>query len=125
MAANLEALTVLAVLRDGQRPATAAEQQTLARWSSWGAVPQIFDEGRSEWAAARDQLRGLLDDDAYAAARRTTINAHYTDPAYVREMWAAVARLGFDSGHVLEPGAGSGTFIGLAPPGAQVTGHRA
>ncbi|HEY5318059.1 MAG TPA: methyltransferase domain-containing protein, partial [Solirubrobacteraceae bacterium] len=64
----------------------------------------------------------MLDADAYAAARRTTINAHYTDPQTAREMWRAVTELGFTGGRVLEPGAGSGVFIGLAPPGAEVTG---
>ena len=70
----------------------------------------------------REQLRELVDSDAFAAARRTTINAHFTDPAYVRAIWRAVEDLGFDGGRVLEPGAGAGTFIGLAPAGAQMTG---
>lgn len=122
MAANLAALRTVAALAAGQRPAGPAEQQVLARWSSWGAVPQIFDESRPEWQAEREQLRGLLDDDAYAAARRTTINAHYTDPAYVREVWDALDRLGFDGGRVLEPGVGAGTFVGMAPDTAEMTG---
>lgn len=115
-------MRVLATLSDQERDATAPEQQVLARWSSWGAVPEIFDDARGEWAAEREQLRVLLDDSAYAAARRTTINAHYTDPAYVREMWSALEDLGFSGGLVLEPGAGAGTFIGLAPRGAEMTG---
>ncbi|MFC5931693.1 helicase [Cryobacterium melibiosiphilum] len=94
----------------------------LARWSSWGAVPDVFDEYKDSWASERTELKSLLSDDAYAEARRTTINAHYTDPAYVREIWAALTDLGFDGGQVLEPGAGSGTFIGLAPEGARMTG---
>jgi len=109
-------------LQAEQREASREEQQLLARWSGWGAVPEIFDEQRSEWAREREQLRQLLDERAYAAARRTTINAHYTDPAYVQAIWRAVQDLGFQDGLVLEPGAGAGTFIGLAPPGAQMTG---
>lgn len=108
-------------MRD-QRPATAAEQQVLALWSSWGAVPEIFDEDRAEWREQRERLREVLDPATYQAARRTTINAHYTDPAYVRAIWRAVQDLGFDGGRVLEPGAGAGTFIGMAPSGAELTG---
>ncbi|MGI8590039.1 MAG: methyltransferase domain-containing protein, partial [Nakamurella sp.] len=94
----------------------------LAAWSSWGAIPQIFDESRDDWAAERAELRSLLSDTEWAAASRTTINAHYTDPAIVSAMWTAVGRLGLAEGQVLEPGAGSGTFIGLAPEGLRMTG---
>lgn len=103
-------------------PASAEEQQILARWSSWGAVPQVFDERNEDWAAERAQLRSLFDDDAYAAARRTTINAHYTDVGYARAMWSTLQALGFEGGRVLEPGSGAGTFIGLAPDEARMVG---
>ena len=109
-------------LTEEQRPASDGEQRVLARWGSWGAVPELFDERREEWASARAQLRGLLDDDAYAAARRTTINAHYTDPAIAMEIWRVVQDLGFSAGRVLEPGCGAGVFLSLAPEGAQLTG---
>jgi len=65
------------------QPITAVQQQILARWSSWGAVPQIFDEDRDDWRPAREQLRQRLTAEEYTAARRTTINAHYTDPMEV------------------------------------------
>lgn len=94
----------------------------LAAWSSWGAIPQVFDESRDDWAAERAELRSLLSESEWAAASRTTINAHYTDPAIVSAMWAAAGRLGLTDGQVLEPGAGSGTFIGLAPAGIRMTG---
>lgn len=84
--------------------ATLDEQAVLARWSSWGAVPSIFDESRDDHAAERAELRSLLTDQEYSAARRSTVNAHYTDPAYVAAMWKALADLGFDGGRVLEPG---------------------
>lgn len=112
----------MATLQAEARAATADELQVLARWSSWGAVPGVFDESKPEWAAVREQLRELLDDDAYAAARRTTINAHYTDPAVVEQVWQVVTDLGFTGGRVLEPGCGSGTFLGLAPAGADMVG---
>lgn len=94
----------------------------LARWSSWGAIPEVFDDRKEDWAGEREQLQHVLTETELAAARRTTINAHYTDPAYVQAMWAALGRLGFDSGRVLEPGSGAGTFIGLAPTGVEMTG---
>lgn len=94
----------------------------LARWSSWGAIPNVFDSNDAEWETERAELRGLLDDREWQQAERTTINAHYTDPIMVRQMWAALMNLGFTEGTVLEPGCGSGTFIGMAPPDARVTG---
>lgn len=118
-AANLAALRVLGEL-DG--PATPAQREVLLGWSSWGALPAVFDETNTGWATEREQLRAILDDRAWDQARRTTINAHYTDPDYVAAVWAALTDLGFDGGDVLEPGCGSGTFIGLAPPSARMTG---
>ncbi len=85
-------------------------------------MPALFDEQVDRWETERRQLRAVLDESAYAAARRTTINAHYTDPAYVRPMWDLLSGLGFTEGEVLEPGCGAGTVIGLAPPGARMTG---
>jgi N12 class adenine-specific DNA methylase/SAM-dependent methyltransferase len=120
--ANLAALTILRTLHHDARPATAEEQRVLARWSGWGAVPEVFDDARPEFAWARDQLARLLSPAELAAARRTTINAHYTDAAMVKVIWDGAAKLGFLGGRVLEPGCGSGNFIGFAPAGAQVTG---
>ncbi|WP_433121983.1 DEAD/DEAH box helicase family protein [Micromonospora sp. CA-246542] len=125
--ANLAALRTLRTIQAENRPATAEEQAVLARWSGWGAVPGVF-EGRTEhrdyarFAAEREQLRQVLDEREYAAAERNSLNAHYTDAAYVRAIWDAVTALGFEDGDVLEPGCGSGTFIGLAPNGARLTG---
>lgn len=104
------------------RPATVDERQVLARWSSWGAIPQVFDDALPGWSTEYAELRSLFDDAAYGAARRTTINAHYTAPEITREMWSALEQLGFDGGVVLEPGCGSGTFIGTAPDGASMIG---
>ena len=82
----------------------------------------MFDERREEFAWARPQLAGLLTDKELAAAARSTLNAHYTDAALVQAIWTAARQLGFSGGQVLEPGCGSGNFIGFAPPGAQMTG---
>ncbi|MDA8298153.1 MAG: helicase [Actinomycetota bacterium] len=94
----------------------------LARWSSWGAIPDVFDQAKDDWTSERAELRGLLSDVEWDAAARTTINAHYTDPLIARQMWRALHDLGFRYGAVLEPGSGAGTFIGLAPEAAVMTG---
>ena len=123
--ANVAVLQVLEQLRAEQRPATAEEQATLARWGGWGGVPGVFDPkaaAYSRFANERSQLRELLTEDEWAAAARSTINAHYTDAAYVEAIWTAVERLGFRGGTVLEPGCGAGTFLGLAPEGAHTIG---
>ncbi|MGP0035800.1 MAG: methyltransferase domain-containing protein [Solirubrobacteraceae bacterium] len=122
MQANLEALRLLRVLEHEQRRATREEQEVLAAWSGWGAVPQLFDEQRDEWGQAREQLRELAGEHGYEAARRTTINAHYTDPRIAAAIWQAVTALGFTAGRVLEPGCGAGIFLGLAPAEAQLVG---
>ncbi|MFB7739364.1 SNF2-related protein [Streptomyces sp. NPDC056112] len=116
-----------------QRPAADQEQRTLARWSGWGALPVIFnprparaafdaddafERAVARWDAVgdlREQIRALLTEDEWAAARRNTINAHYTDADLVHSIWGAVRGLGFRGGRVLEPGSGSGNFIGFAP----------
>lgn len=120
--ANIDALHVLKNLERDSRPATADEQRTLAAWSSWGAAADVFDEAKPEWDQTRALLRTLLPDNEYLQARRTILNAHYTDPSYVAAIWDGVTQLGFTEGQVLEPGCGSGTFIGMAPAGAQMTG---
>jgi SAM-dependent methyltransferase len=103
-----------------RRSATRDEQQVLAGWS-WGAIPQVFEDN-STWDGIRERLRALLTDDELAAARTTVLNAHYTDPAVVRQIWRAVTELGFAGGRVLEPGCGSGNFIGHAPASAELVG---
>jgi SAM-dependent methyltransferase len=120
--ANLAALTTLRHIQNEHRPATAEEQRILAHWSGWGAVPEVFDDRRDEFTWARDQLTGLLTPSELAAAARNTLNAHYTDAALVQAMWSAAQQLGFHAGTVLEPGCGSGNFIGFAPPTAHMTG---
>ena len=123
-AANIAAVETLQTLEREGRAASADEQRILARWGGWGAqgLWQIFDEARDQYAEDRARLRDLLGDDGYAAAQRTIINAHYTNPELVREVWDGVTSLGFAGGEVLEPGCGSGTFIGMAPAGARMTG---
>ena len=104
------------------RPATPDEQLVLARWSGWGAVPEVFDARRPEYAWAREQLATLLSPQEMAAAARNTLNAHYTDAGIVQAVWSAQQSLGVTGGRVLEPGYGSGNFIGFAHAAAQMTG---
>lgn len=106
----------------GERPATADEQEILACWSGWGAVPEVFDRRNDTYATERDYLQTTLGPEAYRAAEASVLNAHYTDPAIAKAMWQAVQQAGFSAGRVLEPGCGSGTFIGLAPPEAVMVG---
>ncbi|MDN6332903.1 MAG: class I SAM-dependent methyltransferase, partial [Micrococcaceae bacterium] len=120
--ANLDALGLARVLDEEQRPATEQEQAVLAGWSSWGALPEVFDPRNDQWAEQREELRALLSEQEWDDAARTTLNAHYTSPLVAPELWRAMTSLGFTGGEVLEPGSGSGTFIGLAPPDARMTG---
>ena len=120
--ANVEVVRCLRRLDAEQRPATPAEQAVLARWSGWGAVPQMFDPADGRFAELRGELRGLLDADEWQAAARNTLNAHYTDASLVAAIWGGLGQLGFDSGRVLEPGCGAGVFLGLAPPQVEAVG---
>lgn len=121
---NIAAIRLVRELDEQGRDAEAWEQhEVLARWTSWGAVSAVFDDQPTgAFARFQDELQGLLSQDEWDAARRTTINAHYTDPAYVRAVWDGLTVAGFTGGHVLEPGCGSGIFLGTAPEGAQMTG---
>lgn len=123
--ANIAAIELVHTLRDAGRPATLPEQRTLAAWSGWGAIPQVFDPRADDFAAERAQLAGLLTPEQYRRAQASILNAHYTDPAVVSAVWDALGTAGFSGGPVLEPGCGSGTFIGHAPEGATVVGVEA
>ncbi len=110
-------LELLARLDDEGRTASPAEQAVLARWSGWGSLPEVFDDGADHGRSAA-RARELLAGQARSAAARTTLNAHYTDAALVRAIWSSLESAGFDQaagGRVLEPGCGAGTFIGFAP----------
>lgn len=124
--ANIEAVRLIRLLDEQGRAATAQEQSILAQWSGWGATPEVFDNRQrfaQEWEAEQAELRELLGDKGFGAARATTLNAHYTDPAVVHEMWRALQRAGLSEGAlIVEPGCGSGNFIGTAPAGVHMVG---
>lgn len=112
---NLEAIRVLKKLREEGRQATPAEQQVLARYVGWGGLPQAFDSKNKNWSKEVEQLRELLTEDEYSAARRSTQDAHYTSFEIVDSIWQAVKQFGFTGGKVLEPSVGTGNFIGIMP----------
>ncbi|QRI79237.1 MULTISPECIES: helicase-related protein [Rhodococcus] len=124
--ANIAALRLVRRLDEQQRPATAAEQAVLAQWSGWGAIPEVFDHRAkilAQWGDEHAELLDLLGDKGFAQARATTLNAHYTDPAIVAELWRAAARAGLPDGAlVLEPGCGAGHFVGIAPASVRMVG---
>ncbi|MEP6672014.1 MAG: DEAD/DEAH box helicase family protein, partial [Chthoniobacter sp.] len=99
-----------------RRSATDDEQRALVKYVGWGGIPQVFaDFGPPEWHEEREQLKRLLTPDDYAAARASTLNAHYTSPTVITGIYEAVERLGFAGGRVLEPALGVGHFFGLMP----------
>jgi|GEM_PF-1527659 len=121
--ANIAALETLQALENDSAYATADQQRVLAGWSSWGALPEVFDPTSLRVSEDnRDSLRDLLGEDGWQQAKATTLNAHYTDPAHTVAIWSALKQAGFDGGPVLEPGSGSGEFIGQAPESAQMVG---
>jgi N12 class adenine-specific DNA methylase len=123
--ANLAAIELVATLRNARRPATLPEQRILAAWSGWGAIPQLFDPHNEDYTTERTQLAGLLSAEQYRRAHSSILNAHYTDPAVVSVIWDALTAAGFSGGRVLEPGCGSGTFIGHAPEETSMVGVEA
>ena len=114
-ARNIEAIRTLFKLEEEHRGATAEEQQVLSRYVGWGGLSDAFDPGKDSWAKEYAELKGLLSEDEYAAARSSTLNAHYTSPTVIRGIYDAVERMGFRSGNILEPSMGVGNFFGMLP----------
>lgn len=119
--ANLEAIRVVRRLEESGAEATAQDRAALAQWTSWGAVPQIFDEADPRYSAERARLHEVLDAGEWKAASRTTLNAHYTAREYTDVMWQALAGLEFTGGQVLEPGCGAGAFLSGPPASVQLS----
>lgn len=114
-ARNIEAIKTLFQLEQEHRGATAEEQQVLSQYVGWGGLADAFDPNKDEWAKEYTELKGLLSEDEYAAARSSTLNAHYTSPTVIRGIYDAVERMGFRSGNILEPSMGVGNFFGMLP----------
>ena len=114
-ARNIEAIRTLFKLEEEHRGATAEEQQVLSQYVGWGGLADAFDPNKENWSAEYTQLKELLSEDEYAAARASTLNAHYTSPTVIRGIYDAVERMGFRSGNILEPSMGVGNFFGMLP----------
>ena len=116
---NIAAIRLLKQLQaNNAELATPEEQKVLVRYVGWGGLPQVFDAKNEQWAAEYRELQGLLSPEDYAAARRSTQDAHYTSETAIRGIYQGLSRIGLGNGgklRILEPSAGIGNFIGLCP----------
>ena len=118
-ARNIAAIRTLFQLEQEHRGATVEEQEVLSQYVGWGGLPDAFDPDKSNWSKEYMELKGLLSEDEYAAARSSTLNAHYSSPTVIRGIYDAVERMGFRSGNILEPSMGVGNFFGMLPDSMQ------
>ena len=113
--ANMDAITTIKRIEAEGRAATADEQETLSRYTGWGAIPDAFDENKGDWAKEYAEMKAALTPEEYEAVRSSTLNAHYTSPTVIRAIYDALVNLGFEGGRILEPAMGVGNFFGLLP----------
>ena len=114
-ARNIAAIRTLFQLEQEHRGATVEEQEVLSQYVGWGGLADAFDPSKDSWAKEYAELKGLLSEDEYAAARASTLNAHYTSPTVIRGIYDAVEKMGFQAGNILEPSMGVGNFFGMLP----------
>ena len=112
---NIKAIQTLFQLERENRNATPEEQQVLSQYVGWGGLADAFDPDKSNWSSEYAELKELLSPEEYAAARASTLNAHYTSPTVIRAIYDAVERMGFHNGNILEPSLGVGNFFGMLP----------
>ena len=108
---NLDAIRTLKTVEAENRSATAEEQTVLAQYVGWGGLADFFDEKNPRYA----ELKELLTDAEYAAARESTLTAFFTPPVVIRGIYAALGQMGFTQGNILEPSCGIGNFLGMLP----------
>ena len=113
--ANVEAIKLLKHLEETTGQATPEQQKILSRYVGWGGLADAFDPDKESWSKEYAQLKELLTPEEYAAARGSTLNAHYTSPTVIRAIYEAVGRMGFETGNILEPSCGVGNFFGMLP----------
>ena len=114
-ARNIEAIRTLFKLEQEHRGATAEEQQVLSQYVGWGGLADVFDPSKENRSAEYTELKDLLSETEYTAARESTLNAHFTSPTIIRAIYDAVERMGFQFGNILEPSMGVGNFFGMLP----------
>ncbi|MFR9201535.1 MAG: SNF2-related protein [Candidatus Gastranaerophilaceae bacterium] len=112
---NIKAIATLKQIESENRNATPEEQHILSQYVGWGGLADAFDPDKAGWRAEYDELKGVLTPEEYAAARASTLNAHYTSPTVIRAIYDAVESMGFQTGNILEPSMGVGNFFGMLP----------
>ena len=112
---NIKAIATLKQIEQENRHATVEEQHLLSQYVGWGGLADAFDQDKPAWAAEYSELKELLTPEEYAAARGSTLNAHYTSPTVIKAIYEAVGRMGFETGNILEPSCGVGNFFGMLP----------
>nr|WP_291011587.1 SNF2-related protein [Faecalibacterium sp.] len=112
---NIKAIATLKQIEAEGRNATPEEQHILSQYVGWGGLADAFDPDKAGWRAEYDELKGVLSPEEYAAARASTLNAHYTSPTVIRAIYDAVENMGFQTGNILEPSMGVGNFFGMLP----------
>ena len=112
---NVEAIRTLETIESEKRPATNEEQEVLSKYVGWGGLADAFDETKSAWAKEYVELKTLLSEEEYISARESTLNAHYTSPVIIQEIYRTLQRIGFTKGNLLEPSMGIGNFFGMLP----------
>lgn len=113
--ANVTAIKVLKQIESEHRHATAEEQDILAHYSGWGGIADAFDSSKENWSREYAELKDLLTDKEYAAARESTLTAFYTEPYIINSIYTALANMGFAGGEILDPAMGTGNFFGNLP----------
>ena len=112
---NVEAIRTLETIESEKRSATNEEQEVLSKYVGWGGLADAFDETKSAWAKEYAELKTLLSEEEYISARESTLNAHYTSPVIIQEIYRTLQRMGFTKGNLLEPSMGIGNFFGMLP----------
>ena len=113
--ANMAAINLLKELEFEGLQASPEQQEILSRYVGWGGLADAFDENKPNWADEFAELYATLSPEEYAAARASTLNAHYTSPTVIRAIYDAVENMGFQTGNILEPSMGVGNFFGMLP----------
>ena len=113
--ANIAAINLLKELEFEGAQATPEQQEILPRYVGWGGLADAFDESKDNWKDEFAELYTALSPEEYAAARASTLNAHYTSPTVIKAIYEAVGNMGFQTGNILEPAMGVGNFFGLLP----------
>ena len=113
--ANMAAINLLKELEFEGAQATPEQQEILSRYVGWGGLADAFDESKDNWKDEFAELYATLSPEEYAAARASTLNAHYTSPTVIKAIYEAVGNMGFQTGNILEPAMGVGNFFGLLP----------